>query len=66
VDVTSNLASLTLRAERGPQGDRYQTTIQIAPERVQAGAIHGTITIRTNDPQFPELTIPVTGQILDE
>ena len=66
VDVTSDLASLRVRAERGPQGDRYQTTLQLDPERVHAGIIHGTITIRTNDPQFPELRIPVTGQILDE
>ncbi len=55
VDVTSDLASLTVRAERGPQGDRYHTTVQLDPERVQAGVIRGTITIRTNDSQFPEL-----------
>ncbi len=66
VAATSDLACLRLHAERGPQGDRYQTTVQLDPERVQAGIIHGTITIRTNDPQFPELRIPVTGQILNE
>jgi len=64
--VTSDVPGLTIDAERGPAGDRWQATISVQPSAVRIGQIHGTITIRTNDSEFPTLTIPVAGEVLPD
>ena len=51
---------------RGPKGDRYQTTIGLDPDKVHAGLYKGLLLIDTNDPAFPKLTVPISGQILDQ
>ncbi|MCI0634541.1 MAG: hypothetical protein L0206_11595, partial [Actinobacteria bacterium] len=61
--VDTDLPGLTLSPERGPRGDRYQITVQLTPEDLRAGEIEGSIRIRTNDPEFPELRVPVRGRI---
>lgn len=55
---------LTVDAERGPNGDRWQATITLRPERLQVGRIAGSIVIETNDPRFPRVTVPVSGEVL--
>lgn len=62
----TDLTALTLKWERGPKGDRYQTTIALDPDKVQAGSYKGLLLIDTNDPVFPKLTVPISGQILDQ
>ncbi|HXH84264.1 MAG TPA: hypothetical protein VNN07_15275 [Candidatus Tectomicrobia bacterium] len=61
--LRTDLPVLDLRSERGPKGDRYQTTIRLIRDRLQVGPINGSIVIETNDPEFPRLTVPVTGVI---
>lgn len=56
---------LSLKSERGPLGDRWQFTITLKDESMKAGPITGAIIIRTNDSEFPQLTVPVSGNILD-
>ena len=56
---------LSLKSERGPLGDRWQFTITLKEESIKAGPISGAIIIKTNDPEFPQLTVPVSGNILD-
>jgi hypothetical protein len=64
VSVSSDLSELAISAERGPLGDRFQVTISLKPERLKPGKISGNIIVETNDPEFPKLTVPVSGEIL--
>lgn len=63
ITVSSDVPYLKISSERGPKGDRYENTIWIDPDLAQAGKIKGNIIIKTNDPDFPELMVPVTGDI---
>lgn len=65
VNLRTDIPMLDLKWERGPNGDRYQATITLIGEKVQAGPIEGFIIIETNDQEFPNLTVPVTGSILE-
>ncbi|MDP2971188.1 MAG: hypothetical protein Q8P64_18560, partial [Deltaproteobacteria bacterium] len=60
----SDLPVLDLKWERGPKGDRYQITVTLLKDNITSGPIKGNIVIETNDPEFPSLTVPVTGFIL--
>jgi HYDIN/CFA65/VesB-like, Ig-like domain len=64
--LSSDVPGLTIDAVRGPEGDRWQATISWQSSTPSIGKIHGTITIRTNDPEFPMLTVPVTGEVLQD
>jgi len=64
VTVATDLPALALRADPGPPGDRWQVTITPRRERLVPGRIEGVIMVRTNDPEFPALTVPVSGEIL--
>ena len=63
VKLRTDLPVLDLKSERGPKGDRYQSTVTLIGEKLQAGPIEGSIVIETNDPDFPNLTVPVRGEI---
>jgi hypothetical protein len=65
VELSSNVPACKLKLERGPTGDRYQATVSLIGDHITVGPIRGSIFIQTNDPQFPKLTIPVSGWILD-
>lgn len=62
--VSTDVPGLTLSAERGPLGDRYQITVSLKPDTIRPGKMSGSIFIETNDSEFPKLTVPVSGQIL--
>jgi hypothetical protein len=64
VRARTALPQLAITSERGPQGDRYQNTISVIPERLEPGTIQGSIVFQTNDSQFPELVVPVFGTIV--
>lgn len=66
IEVTSDVPFLKIESEQGPEGDRWENTIRLDPERAQAGEINGTIFIETNDPEVPKLQVPVTGLLLDQ
>ena len=61
ITVSSDVPYLKISSERGPKGDRYENTIWIDPDLAQPEEIKGSIIIKTNDPDFPKLTVPVTG-----
>lgn len=63
--LRTDLPFLRLETERGPSGDRYQTTVALVPEVVRAGPIQGTIVVDTNDVEFPRLVVPVAGSLLE-
>jgi hypothetical protein len=63
VTVSSDVPYLKIASERGPKGDRYENTIWIDPDLAKPGQIKGSIIIKTNDRDFPKLTIPVWGDL---
>ena len=65
VQLSTDVPGLTLKSERAQKGDQYQVEATLAPQKIQVGQIKGSIFIDTNDPQFPRLTVPVNGQILE-
>ena len=65
VSLRTDVPGLDLKSERGPNRDRYQTTVTLVADRIQPGPIKGSIVIETSDLQFPKLTVPVSGFILD-
>lgn len=66
IKVTSDIPYLKIESQQGPQGDRWENTIWVDPERAEPGEINGTILIETNDPKFPKLSVPVTGKLLPD
>jgi hypothetical protein len=65
VTVGSDLPMLDLASARGRAGDRYQITATLRGAELRAGPIRGSIIIRTNDPDFGEVRVPVAGAIVD-
>jgi hypothetical protein len=66
VEATVNLDFVSLESERGPDGDRYQLTLTLMPEKVVPGKIDGVVRIKTNDKEFGLLEVPVSGYIMGE
>lgn len=66
VSAHTALEGVELKVEPGPQGDRVQITASLAAAKLAPGPLAGTLRLRTNDPEFPELEVPVTGVILAE
>jgi hypothetical protein len=64
VKVSTDFPAVQLKSERGPKGDRYQVTVSLIGNPLKAGPIKGSITVETNDSQFPKLKVPVSGWIL--
>lgn len=63
--LSTDVPACELKAVRGPKRDRYQATVTLIADELKPGPIKGSILIRTNDPQFPTLTVPVSGWILE-
>jgi len=63
--LSSDVPGLSLKAERGLKGDRYQVEITLVSEKVRVGPMKGSIVIDTNDAEFPRVIVPVSGQIVD-
>jgi hypothetical protein len=66
IKPATDISGLEIKAEPGPKGDRHQLTISLNPRvELKPGVIHGSLFIETNDPEFPRLSVPVSGGILD-
>ena len=63
--VTSDLPFVTIR--RSPEGkgssEAFRIDVALMKDRLQPGPISGSIRIHTDDKQFPELIVPVRGEI---
>lgn len=64
LEAKSDLPFLTLEVAPQESGKSYRIGIALVPAKVPKGKIEGTLTIRTNDPAFPRLTLPVRGTVL--
>jgi len=63
--ASTDLDFLQINSERGPNGDRFQFTLTLIPEKVVPGKIDGLLKIKTNDDEFRLLEVPVAGYILE-
>jgi uncharacterized protein DUF1573 len=45
-------------------GESYYVRVTLVPKRAKKGALRGMLTIETNDPAFPKLTVPITGMVV--
>jgi len=61
ISVRSDVPFLRLTSQQAQLKDRFGIQIDIIPEKLTAGEVKGSIIIATNDPQFPQVTVPVTG-----
>jgi hypothetical protein len=43
--------------------DRVEVTVSIDPTKLKSGPVKGSISVGTNDPDFPKIVIPVSGRI---
>src|SRR6185436_17553261 len=62
VKARSDIPGLGVEAEPGPQGDRVQLTLSMA-DGTRPGPLSGTLVLSTNDPEFPELSVAVSGAV---
>jgi hypothetical protein len=62
--LSTDIAGLSLKSERGPAGDRYQTELTLNLEGIPVGLLKGSIFIDTNDEQFPRIIVPVRAEIV--
>ncbi len=65
VQLSSDVPGLSFKSERGLKGDRYQVEITLISEQIRVGPMKGSIIIGTNDPEFPRVVVPVSGQIVE-
>ena len=63
--LSSDIPGLSFKLVRGANGNSYQVEIILVPERLQIGAMKGSIFIDSNDREFPRVTVPVSGQIVE-
>lgn len=62
--VESDVASLIItRDPPDSESDAFRFDVALSKERLARGPLNGTIRIFTDDPDFPVLTIPVTGEV---
>lgn len=64
IQAETNIPFLQLKAEKSTKfPDRWQIRATIQPEKLKDGPIEGAITIKTNDTEFPTLSVPVLGRV---
>lgn len=63
ITYSTDLPMLSLTSGRDPKGGYYVINIALVREKLRPGRFKGTIFIETNDPEFPKVTVPVSGTI---
>ena len=66
ISVNTDLQLIELSPEQGPEADRYEITITLLPEKITPGKIQGNVFVKTNDAEFEQLKVGVTGFILNK
>jgi hypothetical protein len=61
ITAQTDVPFLRLTPHQAHLKDRFGVQIDIVPEKLTAGEVNGSIIIATNDPEFPQITVPVTA-----
>jgi hypothetical protein len=60
---STDVPGLAITTSPGRADAIHQFTISVSLDKLTAGPLEGRINIRTSDPQFPEIEIPVHGKV---
>ena len=61
--VSSNIPGLDIAVSPSRPAETVRIDIKLVPEQVKQGVVSGVIRLGTTDPMFPEVAIPVRGEI---
>jgi hypothetical protein len=61
--VRSNLPGLDITVSPSGPAETFRVDIKLVPDQVKPGVVSGVIRLGTTDPMFPEIAIPVRGEI---
>jgi hypothetical protein len=62
-DYSTDVQGVVITVSPGRADAIHQFDISLAPEKLSLGALNGRIVIKTSDPRFPELVVPVRGHV---
>ena len=60
--VTTDLPFLEVTHEPGGRAQAFRLDVGLDPDQLGPGLFKGSVKLKTDDPKFPELTIPVSGE----
>lgn len=63
VSASTDVPFLRLTPHQADLKDRFGISVEVVPEALKGGDVNGSITITTNDSDFPSLTIPVKAMV---
>jgi hypothetical protein len=62
--IESDVAPLVITCDPSDrESDVFRIDVALAKDRLAKGSLNGTIRITTDDPKFPVLAVPVTGDV---
>lgn len=64
VRATADLPFLSVQVTPDQPGESYLVYVRIVQSRAERGEFEGTLVIETNDPEFREIRLPISGTIL--
>ena len=62
--VACDLPAVAVRRLSEGASDSFEVDVHLRPETLRPGRLEGRIRISTSDPRFPELVVPVQGEVL--
>jgi hypothetical protein len=66
ISAASDVPFLSVATSQAQLKDRFEVRLSVVPEKLKSGAVRGRLVINTNDSEFPQVTIPVTGVVEDD
>lgn len=61
--IETDLPFLTVETEPKGRAGTFKLSIGLDPDKFTSGKFSGSLKIKTDDPRFPEITVPVSGEI---
>jgi hypothetical protein len=61
--VTTNVPFLDIQQDPPERGQIFRFDVGLDINRIEPGKIDGSIILKTDDPEYPELVVPVRGEI---
>ena len=61
--MTSNLPGLDITVTGSQPAETVRMDIRLIPDAIKRGMLSGVIRLGTSDPKFPEIAVPVRGEI---
>ena len=61
--VSSDIPGLDIKVSPSEPAESFRMDISLVPDRLKQGPVSGIIRLCTSDPMFPEIAVPVRGEI---